>query len=135
MVYMLVTSGLRASELCQLHWKDLEHFENIWTANFIGKGEKEACQELYYPAVEATRTCFYRQFKREPAPEDHLLYSLAAYPGDQPRPLTPHRLWVRITEIGEQAKEEGIIKRNISFSPHLFRRTYATLLYKQGIPL
>lgn len=29
----------------------------------------------------------------------------------------------------------GIIKRKIIFSPHLFRRSYATLLYKSGMGL
>ncbi len=53
MVYNLVTSGLRASDLCQLKWADLEHYEGAWTGNFIGKGRKEASQELYTPAVYA----------------------------------------------------------------------------------
>jgi len=52
-VYTLVTSGLRAAELVQLHWKDLELLEGLWTARFIGKGGKEAEQALYSEAVEA----------------------------------------------------------------------------------
>ena len=135
MVYNLVTSGLRASELCQLKWGDLELYEGAWTANFIGKGGKEASQELFTPAVEAADAYFIEQFKRDPRPEDHLFYSLAAYPGDNVRPMTAHRLWVRISAIGAAAREAGIIKRDLQFSPHLYRRTYATLLYKQGMKL
>ena len=34
---MLITSGLRASELCQLKWKDLECTGGTWKAYFIGQ--------------------------------------------------------------------------------------------------
>ncbi len=132
--YMLVTSGLRAAELIQLHWKDLEYFEGSWTAHFIGKGEREAEQELYEPAVEACREYFIQQHGRDPRPEDALFWT---YP-DGPRksnPMSYHSLWNRIADIGKAAREEAIIKRDIQFSPHLFRRSYATLLYKSGMKI
>jgi len=132
-VYMLVTSGLRGSELCQLRWKDLELYEGKWTACFIGKGEKAAEQELYGPAVKACRVYFRKAFKRVPVPEDHLFWTIPAYKGDRERPLAYITLWHRINKIGEVAKEQGVIKRDITFSPHLFRRTYATGLYKSGM--
>lgn len=136
MVLMLLTSGLRAAEVCQLRWGDLEYEEGgIWTASFIGKGGKEASQEIYAPALEAAKEFFRAQFKRDPEKEDYLFYSLPAYPGDQPRPMTPHRLWVRVRQLGEAAKEAGIIKRDLNFSPHLFRRSFATLLYKSGMKI
>ncbi|MGA2641195.1 MAG: tyrosine-type recombinase/integrase [Spirochaetia bacterium] len=47
MVYMLATSGLRASELCQLKWGDLDFASGKWTARFVGKGAKDAEQELF----------------------------------------------------------------------------------------
>lgn len=53
LVLTLVTSGLRALELCGLQWQDLSNVEGTWSAHFIGKGEKEAEQELYPAAVEA----------------------------------------------------------------------------------
>jgi integrase/recombinase XerD len=134
-VFMLVTSGLRAAELCQLKWGDLELEEGTWTANFIGKGGKEASQELYEPAVMISQFAYRAQFHRDPELEDHLFWSLPAYAGDQVRPMTPHRLWVRITELGDRAKAEGIIKRDINFSPHMFRRTYATCLYRSGMKI
>ena len=132
--YMLVTSGLRAAELIQLHWKDLEYFEGTWTAHFIGKGEREAEQELYEPAVEACREYFIKQHGRDPQPADALFWT---YP-DGPRkskPMPYHSLWNRIVDVGKAAKDEGIIKRDIQFSPHLFRRSYATLLYKSGMKI
>ena len=134
-VFMLLTSGLRANELCQLRWKDIEYYEGRWVANFVGKGGKEAEQELYEPAIEACIEYFKKAFSRDPRPEDHLFWTLPSYPGDRPRPLPYATLWHRIKNIGKKAKELGIIKRDITFSPHLFRRTYATMLYKSGMGL
>ena len=43
-IFMLVTSGLRVSELCALRWKDIEYLEGNWTASFVGKGDRPALQ-------------------------------------------------------------------------------------------
>ena len=40
-------------------------------------------------------------------------------------------LWVRIREIGFSATQAGVITRELEFSPHLFRRTFATLYYRE----
>ncbi len=134
-VFTLATSGLRAEELLQLRWKDLELYEGKWTANFIGKGEKTAEQELYTPAVEACRNYFKRAFLRSPGPEDHLFWTMPNYDGEELRPLSYSALWKRIKKIGNKAKEREIVKRDIDFSPHMFRRTYATILYKAGMQI
>ena len=39
----------------------------------------------------------------------------------------------RLKDIGKAARENGIIKREMTFSPHLLRRTYATILYREGM--
>jgi integrase len=80
LAFMLVTSGLRASELCALRWGDLEQSEGKWTALFIGKGGKEAEQELFAPAVEACRLYFLQQFRRVPKPEDALFWTVPSFP-------------------------------------------------------
>ena len=132
-VFTLVTSGLRADELCQLKWKNIEYFEGTWTAYFIGKGGKEAEQELYEPALRACTEYFKKAFKRIPKPEDHLFWTLPSFNGDISRPMPYATLWNRIKKIGNSAKAKGIIKRDIKISPHLFRRSYATGLYKAGM--
>lgn len=48
-------------------------------------------------------------------------------------PIRP--LWYRIKQIGMKAKENGIIKRDITLSPHLFRRAYAPSLYRSGMSI
>jgi len=134
-VYMLVTSGLRSAELMQLRWKDLEYFEGAWTARFIGKGGKEAEQELYPEAVEACRRYYRAQFRQDPKPDDRLFWTFPTYKGDTPRPIPYHTLWLRIKEIGRVARDQAIITRELCWSPHLFRRSYATALYKSGMKI
>ncbi len=134
-VFMLVTSGLRASELCQLHWQDLDFTEGTWTARFTGKGELSAEQELYAPAVEACREYFRAAFHRDPRPEDALFWTSPVLPGESPAPMQYHVLWHRVRQIGERARATGVLKRELQFSPHLFRRSYATTLYKSGMGL
>ena len=134
-VFMLVTSGLRADELCQLKWKDIEGFEGKWSAIFIGKGGKIAEQELYGPAVEATKVYFVSAFKRNPRPDDALYWTIQVYNGDILRPMPYHTLWRRVRSLGETAINQGIIKRKLDFTPHLFRRSYATNLYRMGMKI
>ena len=136
MVYMLVTSGLRAFELCQLRWGDIECYNGQWIAYFTGKGNKDAEQELYKLAIDASRRYFKKAFGRNPKYDDILFWTVPSYHGDIPRPLPYHSLWRRITEIGEKAKAKakGIVRASVEFSPHLFRRTYASLLEAEGMP-
>lgn len=117
-IYMLVTTGLRAAELCGLRWTDIESIAGTYYANGIGKGSKPFHQELYADALAQI-----------PHKGEVLFHRLDG------KPLDPHALWDNTRIIGEQAKAAGIIAetRRLTFSPHLFRRTFATLLYKDGL--
>lgn len=134
-VFMLSTSGLRASELCQLRWQDLDYSDGTWTARFTGKGSLAAEQELYGPAVESCRLYFRAAMHRDARPEDALFWTSPAVPGGQPAPVRYHVLWHRVRQVGARARGAGILKRELQFSPHLFRRSYATALYKSGMGL
>ena len=45
--------------------------------------------------------------------------------------MSPSTLWVRIRNIGDAAFRQSIIERELQFGPHLFRRTFATLYYRE----
>jgi integrase/recombinase XerD len=134
-VFTLATSGLRASELCQLRWQDLDLADGTWTARFTGKGDTSAEQELYPQAVEACRRYFIMAKRRNPEPADALFWTLPVLKGEISAPMRYHALWRRVRGIGERARAAGILKRELQFSPHLFRRTYASTLYKSGMGL
>jgi integrase len=132
-VFMLVTSGLHADELLQVRWGNIEHLDGKWTVVFTGTRDKEAEQALYGPAVEASRAYFKKAFGRETRTDDAIFFTVPAFPGETPKPLQYHTLWRRTQEIGTELREAGILKRKLQFSPHVFRRSYATNLYKQGM--
>ena len=118
-IFMLLTTGFRAAELCGLRWKDIETIDGVKYANGRGKGDKPFHQELFGPALATVER-----------KGEFLFYAL-----DGKTPLTPPALWYILHEIiGPEARDAGILAetRRIIFSPHLFRRTFATLLYKHG---
>jgi len=81
--------------------------------------------------VEAARRYFIAQFEREPEDEDHQFYTLENYPGRRPEPLTPPTLGARVRAIGRQAGRARVLDSPVELSPHLFRRTFATLFYRE----
>ena len=130
-VLTLSTSGLRASELCQPNWGDLYCEDGRYTAYFTGKGGRAAEQELYPASVAAAEAYFQAQFRRSSNSGDYFFYTLENYKGRTLAPLKMPTLWVRIREIGFSATQAGVITRELEFSPHLFRRTFATLYYRE----
>ena len=68
-------------------------------------------------------------------PEDALFWTAPSISGAPPLPMRYHVLWDRVRKIGSRARAAGILKRELQFSPHLFRRSYATALYKSGMGL
>lgn len=134
-VFFLLTSGLRAAELLSLNWRDLEYTEGAWTAYFTGKGGKRVQHEIYGPAVEAVRAAFQAMFNRDPLPADALFWTPAQAEGDISRPLRYHTLWHRVRALGAKASEAGIVRGSLQFTPHLFRRSYITGLYRSGMKI
>jgi len=120
LIYMLVTSGMRAFELLQLRWEDIEFFDEKLVAKFIGKGDKMANQELYEPAVKATEKYFELQFGRKPKSNEFLFYNI--YTSQK---MKYPALRMRLQKVGEMAYDEGILKRSIKLNQHVFRRTFA----------
>ena len=120
-IFMLVTSGMRCAELCNLRWEDIEEIDGTYFANFIGKGNKPAHQELFEPALSSLNRKGEYLFTRI----------------DDDRKLDNHALWYQISEVGKEARAAGIIGqgRRVTFSPHLFRRCFCTLLNKAGMTI
>ena len=140
MVFMLVTSGLRASELLQLTWSDIEEQDGKFRAVFKGKGDKGnelSTQELFEPAIDACRKAFIQTLSRKPKPEDRIFWTAPTRPGEESHQMEYHALYMRVRKIGKDAVKAGVIKdrAGLEFSPHLFRRSYATGLYFSGMKI
>jgi len=91
--------------------------QDRWKCTFIGKGNKEAEQELYAPAVQAAKTYFKKHFRRDPGPKDYLFHTIPVFADDEIKPMPYHVLWYRIHEIGEKARKREIIKRDEALRP------------------
>jgi integrase len=64
-----------------------------------------------------------------------MFYTIPAFADDEVSPMPYQVLWYRIHKIGKKDREREIIKRDLQFSPHLLRRTCATLLYREGMKI
>jgi len=139
----------RASEACGLRWQDVELDEDtgLYYLQGVGKGSKPFTVELMLPeALDHLKEVFYQQYKRLPKPEVHLLIREPRYKpytfksgrgagvrASIRRPFTPPDLCALIAEIGKEAAP-GVIRSNkkVIWSPHMLRRSCASILAKQG---
>jgi len=125
----LVTSGLRASEALSVTYGDIYTVDGFHYCRFIQKGGEGAKQELFPEAIDAMKTAFRAIHKRAPIETDGLFWNAYA------QPLTYHSLWRRMTDLGALAAAEGVIRGDILFTPHLMRRTFATVLHGAGMSI
>jgi integrase len=61
------------------------------------------------------------------------LYTLADY--SEVRPISYDPLRLLVIRMGEIEMATGIIRRELTWSPYMFRRCYATTLYRAGMGL
>jgi len=136
-VLMLLTSGLRASELLSIRWKDIyeNEDEKTFCATVERKGGNVEDVELYKPAIDATRIYFKKHLHRQPRKDDFLFYTIPSFASNKVERMTYQVLYLRVTGIGQALRKAEIIKRNIQFTPHLMRRSFATYLSKSGMGL
>ena len=134
MVLTLFTTGLRAQELCDLSGESLEHDldTDTWYVKGIGKGRKPFSQELHPDALAALLDVHGGKL---PEGTEPLFLSLESFHGKVRTRLTKAVLWTRLHDIGEDMKARNLIRRDVEFSAHLWRRTFLTLLSKEGMSL
>lgn len=135
MMFFLATSGLRAFEFCQLTYGAIQRIGAAVTATFTGKGDQAAEQEVYAPAVDAALAVFLEQNGRRPELADPLFLTLPHEHTRRPAPMNYAVLYERVRMVGVAARAAGIINRDLVWSPHMLRRTYATGLMKTGMDL
>lgn len=136
MIAVLVTSGLRAQELCDLTADSVEHDTDTgsWYLNGIGKGGKPFHVEVNPSAISLAFSVFRSQLGRSPHRGEPLFYGAILREGRY-RPMRWAALWARLHDLGEELKREGKIRSQVQFSAHLFRRTWASQCIKGGIDL
>ena len=120
------TTGLRASELAQARLEDVQRddINNRLLLAGLGKGKnggKRFIVEIEEALLDSMKAWFKDTVGRDMEAEDTLLVSTRG------RAFNRTTLWARLTTYGEKLKADGMIRQELEFSPHLFRRTFATL--------
>ena len=116
-IHVLLSTGVRASELCDMRVKDLDlNAKSIHVAG-KGKGRDSKPRTVYFGRTASTAIWRYLSpYMKELRPDDPL------FPVDLravPRPMTRDVLRKLLARIGERAGIEKVY-------PHRFRHTFAT---------
>ncbi len=122
-VEMLYSSGLRASEICELRLDEISIEQSM--VRVRGKGGKVRLVPMGAPATEALKNYLEkaRPVLRKSRARDHLFISKSG------RPLDRRWLWQRVSS---RAIESGMLQH---VHPHMLRHSFATHLLAGGADL
>ncbi|MHC9086443.1 tyrosine recombinase XerC [Luteimonas sp. RIT-PG2_3] len=109
MLELFYSSGLRLSELCQLHWRDLHLDDGL--VSVLGKGSKQRIVPVGSHAREALA-----QWRSETGAGN----DTPVFPGRGGRPISPRAIQIRMRQL---AQRQGLFKR---VHPHLLRHSFAS---------
>lgn len=118
---LMYRSGLRVSEVCGLHLRDVRHQDGqVHLRSEVAKGGREAFVYLD-PASEQLLQRWKVERRRYAAGKPHLFTTLKG------GPVSRHYCWQMMQRYARRAGLEG---RRIH--PHVLRHTYATELLREG---
>ncbi|MFC0676637.1 tyrosine recombinase XerC [Lysobacter korlensis] len=106
---LLYSSGLRVSELCGLHWRDLDLADGL--VNVLGKGRRQRS----VPIGSHARAALGQWRESTGAAHD-----APVFPGRNGGTITPRAVQLRISQL---AQRQGLFKR---VHPHLLRHSFAS---------
>lgn len=106
---LFYSSGLRLSELCGLHWRDLDLADGLVTV--LGKGSKQRS----VPLGSHARTALAEWRASTAAGSD-----APVFPGRAGGPITSRAIQLRVRQL---AQRQGLFKR---VHPHLLRHSFAS---------
>jgi integrase/recombinase XerD len=120
---LLYASGLRATELCELKWRNLNF--DAGALRVIGKGRKERVVPVGRAALEAIQ-----RYMSEDRPKFDRHASDVLFLSRTGKPLERIALWMLVEK---HAKKSGLLQRGVS--PHVLRHCFATHLIGGGADL
>lgn len=117
-VELLLSSGLRCEELCNLKWQDID-----WTTKDIkvieGKGGKNRVTMM----DDVTKK-YLLEYKKSLKFDSE--YVFAVKRNGMIKNRTTNSVWRKLKKIADKANVSDV-------NPHKFRHTFATTLYKRGL--
>jgi integrase/recombinase XerD len=126
--YLLLTTGMRASEIIGLHWHNILFQENRYFVEFQGKGDKWREIPLNEKVVE--EMLLYRKYlgyAEEIKNDERPIF--IAFSRNKYEQLSYDSLYKLIKKVVKH------VSANNHISPHWFRHTFVTSLLEQDVPL
>ena len=121
-VLLLLSTGIRASELCAICFKDIKMSERSITVSGKGRGQGKKQRLVHFGKSTARALWRYLSPRMKSLKPDDLIFTVG--PEDAPRPMTRDRLLKLINAIGARA--------GVGAHPHKFRHTFATNYLRNG---
>ena len=129
LLLLMVSSGLRASEICGLSVENLETYRSQKVLRVIGKGEKARRVPIHSRTLIAIQA-YWDAAGLNGQPDDAPIFRNLGLHG----PYEAGRLTYRaIRCLIERVSKSAMIKRRIS--PHVCRHSFAVSLLDQGVDL
>jgi site-specific recombinase XerD len=119
-LYLLLNTGMRVSELIQLNRNSIQQDQSIWRVIILGKGNKERMLKLNQRSIEALQ----RYLQLRPVPDEPALFINKNLKRISRKAINEIiKKYVRLANLPPKAA---------SISPHKLRHTLATLLLSNG---
>jgi site-specific recombinase XerD len=124
----LLTTGLRKSEICNLHVRDIKTYRNQPVLDVIGKGQKFRRIPLRVEALAAIKE-YWKAGKNGVDPDRPIFYTLGKHGPHRAVSLTPRAVDCLI----KRASRKALIRKRVT--PHTMRHTFGTSLLDAGVDL
>jgi len=118
MIQLMLDTGLRLAEACNLRWKDIDFATGKLMVR-QGKGSKDRTLWIGEEDVELLQVWQARQAKDVAGDPDHVFTTL------QGRPVSPRYVQAMVKRVATKAG----IEKNVH--PHTLRHSFATDLYRE----
>jgi integrase/recombinase XerD len=121
-ILLLLSTGIRASELCDIRFRDVDLSQRTITVAGKGRGQGKKQRIVHFGKSTGRALWRYLSPRLKTLKPDDILFTVG--PDEAPRPMTRDVLWKLIHRIGERAGVEA--------NPHKFRHTFATNYLRNG---
>jgi integrase/recombinase XerD len=121
-ILLLLSTGIRASELCDIRLRDIDMTQRSITVAGKGRGQGKKQRVVHFGKSTGRALWRYLTPQMKALKQDDTIFTVG--PEDAPRSLTRDVLWKLVHRIGERAGVEA--------NPHKFRHTFATHYLRNG---
>lgn len=121
-ILLLLSTGVRASELCGIRFQDVQMNDRTIVVAGKGRGQGKKKREVRFGKSTARALWRYLSPRLKTLKPDDVIFTVG--PDDAPRPMLRDRLLKIVTHIGERA--------GVAAHPHKFRHTFATSYLRNG---